>query len=140
MRIAFDLDDTLLPCAARFPLAPRPWAARLFGGERLRASAPELLRELSHAGHELWVYTTSFRSPLGVRALFLSHGVWLGGVVNQRDHDERMRSLGERWVKYPPAFNIDLLFDDSIAVVEGAQRGGFAVCHVQPTTRPGPIA
>ena len=77
MRISFDLDDTLfvaeedgfaLEPPLRFPLN------KVFQ-ERLRKGTPELMRRLREAGWEIWVYTTSFRSPLYIRSLFRHYGI-----------------------------------------------------------------
>jgi hypothetical protein len=69
VRIAFDLDDTLLPCGRAFPTEapPRPWVPF---GEPLRRGTHVLLVSLRAVGHELWVYTSSHRHPWRVRELF----------------------------------------------------------------------
>lgn len=129
MRIAFDLDDTLLPCGRAFPTeAPtRPWVPF---GEPLRRGARALLVSLREGGHELWVYTSSYRHPWRVRALFAAHGVGLDGVVTQRLHDRRFGRSGP--LKAPAAFGIDVLVDDSQAVAEQCAGGACAVVVVQP--------
>ena len=137
MRIAFDLDDTLIPCEYRFPLERRPVLARLLGSEPLRAGSVALLRELRRRGVQLWVYTTSLRPPLSVWLQFLAHGVRLGGVINQDRHFARMRSWKGRpsvrdSSKYPPAWGIDLLIDNSEGVVMEGRQWGFRVLHVRP--------
>ena len=66
MRVAFDLDDTLIPCGLDFPTeAPAlPWLAWLLRPEPLRVGTTAALAALRADGHELWVYTSSFRSAL----------------------------------------------------------------------------
>lgn len=132
MRIAYDLDDTLIPCGRRFPVAApcRPRLARLLRAEPLRDGMPARLRRLRQSGHEVWVYTSSFRSALWIRLTFWCHGVWLDGVVNQQRHDRALGERARRHAKLPPAFGIDVLFDDSLAVVEEGRLHGFAVVHV----------
>jgi hypothetical protein len=135
MRIAFDLDDTLIPCEFSFPLERPPRLARLLGVEPLRLGAASLLRRLRQAGCSVWVYTTSLRAPLSVRVQFAAYGVWLGGVVNQDGHVRRLRrsSPGPQEVsKYPPAFGVDLLVDNSEGVLLEGRRHGFRVLHVRP--------
>lgn len=114
MRIAFDLDDTLIPCGRRFDTesARFPFVARAFHCEPLRRGTTTLLRTLTSMGWEIWVYTSSFRSPLSVRLTFLSYGFWLSGVVNQSTHDQKVDRNHRRFPKYPPAFGIDLLVDN----------------------------
>ena len=125
MRLAFDLDDTLIPCGATFPVEAPRWP--LPGVERLRVGAPALLRALRAEGHAIWVYTSSHRSVLAVRWTFLAYGVWLGGVINE---DRHQRALGPhhplRAYKVPAVFGIDLLFDDLKA------RPDPAVVQVSP--------
>jgi hypothetical protein len=135
MRIAFDLDDTLIPCGSTFPLEPRPRLARLFGAEPLRQGTIELCRSLRHHGNSLWVYTTSMRRPLSVYSQFLLHGIRLEGVVNQDRHVRRLRNSRpgpHECSKYPPAFQIDLLVDNSVGVWEEGRRFGFRVHLVDP--------
>jgi hypothetical protein len=135
MHVAFDLDDTLIPCGHQFPLEPRRRLARWLALEPLRLGTVELLRHLRRSGCHLWVYTTSLRNPLSVHFLFLAHGIRLSGVINQDRHARTLRrgrpSAGE-CSKYPPAFGIDLLVDNSEGVKEEGRRFGFQVLHVRP--------
>ena len=135
MRIAFDLDDTLIPCEYHFPLELRRLLARLLSREPLRLGTVALLRHLRTTGCTLWVYTTSLRDPLSVHLLFLAHGIRLGGVVNQDRHVRTLRTGRPRaneCSKYPPAFGIDLLVDNSEGVKEEGRRFGFRVLHIHP--------
>ena len=130
MRIAFDLDDTLIPGERTFPVDSLGVLWRFLGAERLRVGVPAALRRLRAARHEVWVYTSSMRSPLAIRFTFLAHGVWLDGVVNQRRHDDVLARQPHRHSKYAPAFGIDVLFDDSIAVRDHGRTHGFRVVLV----------
>jgi hypothetical protein len=67
--------------------------------------------ELLRRRCELWVYTTSYRSPRSLRGWFRCLGVPLAGVVNQARHERVVGRQGPS--KYPPAFGIDLHVDDS---------------------------
>ena len=132
MRVSFDLDDTLIP-SADMPSEPAPFLARLILREPLSIGALPLLRELRAQGHEVWIYTTSLRLPLRIRLAFLAMGIRLGGVVNQRTHDQAMESQPDRLrgvSKYPPAFGIDLHVDDSEGVLIEGERHGFLVIRV----------
>jgi hypothetical protein len=132
MRISFDLDDTLIcyqPGTLHEPnRAPRllRWWAR----EPLRLGAADLMRELSAAGHELWVYTTSYRDPFAVRWWLRFHGVRVRYVVNQHRHD-RFVGRGSP-SKDPGRFGIDLHIDDSWGVWVEGRRHGFRVLVVLP--------
>lgn len=132
VRIAFDLDDTLIPGELTFPVEPLGVLGSVVGAERLRAGVPAAMRRLRARRHALWVYTSSMRSPLDIRLTFLAHGVWLDGVVNQAQHDAVMRGRPERHSKYPPAVGIDVLFDDSIAVRDHGRTHHFRVILVHP--------
>lgn len=135
MRVAFDLDDTLIPgdptaCPCEPPV---PWALRPWFPERIRRGTWALLRDLRARGCEVWVYTTSGRDAGHLRLWFLLQGVWLGGVVNCRRHEDLMRTRRHPTCsKYPPAYGIDLLIDDSDGVALEGKRHGFAVLVVAP--------
>ncbi|MGP0062448.1 MAG: hypothetical protein ACLQGP_02440 [Isosphaeraceae bacterium] len=130
MRISFDIDDTLV-CDDSVPVeqfVPR-WK-RWFYPERLRRGTRDLMRELLHRRHQIWIYTTSERSPGYLRGWFGSFGVPISGVVNQRRHE---RVVGRRGPsKNPSAFGINLHVDDSEGVAEEGRRHGFAVVVVDP--------
>ena len=130
MRISFDVDDTLV-CGPGVPTEqhlPRWWRWRY--GEPIRFGTKELSSELIARGHEVWIYTTSLRSPGYLRGWFRAFGVELSGVVNQAHHDRRNGRRGPS--KFPPAFGIDLHVDDSEGVAEEGRRHGFDVVVVSP--------
>ena len=131
MRIAFDLDNTLIRGAHDFALETptRRFWARLLGKESLRAGVGELVAHCQRQGWEVWVYTTSYRSAGYIRRLFWLHGIRLAGVVNQARHDREVRV---RSTKYPPQFGIDLLVDDSAGEGLEGERHGFEVLVISP--------
>lgn len=136
MRISFDLDDTLICYGDGLPREPRlPWHRRLLGGdEPLRRGARVLLNQLRDEGWELWIYTTSLRSPRVVRRWLRYHGIIVAGVVNQDVHEAHLKSVlrDHRPSKNPAAFGIALHVDDSEGVrMEGAAHG-FEVVVVAP--------
>ena len=131
MRLAFDLDNTLIRCGHDFPLATpqRRILARLLGNEQLREGTKELTDCCRQRGWEVWVYTTSYRSAWHIRRLFWLHGIRLDGVVNQQRHNREVRA---RCTKHPPSFGIDLLIDDSEGVRIESERHVFRVLVVAP--------
>ncbi|UYZ59210.1 hypothetical protein [Hymenobacter latericus] len=131
MRIAFDLDNTLIRGVHAFPLeAPkRRMLARLIGKEQLRQGIAELCAYCRQQGHEVWVYTTSYRSPAYIRRLFWLYGIRLNGVVNQAWHNREARV---QCSKHPPSFGIDLLVDDAPGVRIEGERYGFRVVVIDP--------
>lgn len=135
MRVAFDLDNTLIPQAEEFPTedsAPRllrPWFR-----ERLRTGTRTLLQELRRQGCELWIYTSSGRDAAYLRLWFLSLGIPLGGVVNYHRHESLMRARRiPNCAKYPPAFNIELLIDDADGIAMEGREYGFTVLLIDPS-------
>jgi hypothetical protein len=138
MRIAFDLDDTLIPSVAAFSTEPPPrWG--IGPGEALRSGATALLRELADRGHAIGVYTTSDRARTSVWWTFLRYQISLCRIVNRRAHDDWLHSLSRadrdrmrQHIKYPPAFGFDLLVDDAIVVANAGVRHGFNVVLVDP--------
>jgi hypothetical protein len=88
------------------------------------------MSELVARHHELWIYTTSFRSPRYLRGWFAAFGVRLAGVVNQARHERHVGRKGPS--KLPPVFGIDLHIDDSEGVAEEGRRHGFDVIVVSP--------
>ena len=131
MRLAFDLDNTLIRCGHAFPLETpqrRIWA-KLLRHEPLREGIKALADACRQRGWEVWVYTTSYRGTWHIRRLFWLHGIRLDGVVNQPRHDREARA---RCTKHPPSFGIDLLIDDSEGVRIEGERHGFRVLVVSP--------
>jgi hypothetical protein len=130
LRISFDLDDTLVcgphVSTERFHFG---WG-RLWYKERLRAGTLSLMQELLMRQCEIWVYTTSYRSPRYVSNWFQCYGISVCDVVNQARHDKVVGRLGPS--KYPPAFGIDLHVDDSSGVASEGKRYGFEVVVVSP--------
>lgn len=130
MRISFDIDDTLV-CGSDVPSEQhvarwRRWLYR----ESIRRGTHALMSELAVQGHELWIYTTSFRSARYLHGWFAAFGVTLSGVVNQSRHDREVGRRGPS--KLPSAFGIDLHVDDSEGVAEEGRRHGFDVIVIAP--------
>jgi hypothetical protein len=131
MRIAFDLDNTLIRDQYPFPLEPESqrWLLRLFGFEPLRKNTIQLMKSLQQSGDEIWIYTSSKRDVFYLRLLFRAQGIFLGGIVNLIIHQEKVRI---RSSKYPPAFGINLLIDDSYGVQIEARKYHFNMLRVVP--------
>jgi hypothetical protein len=136
MRISFDVDDTLVLHEPGAPIERMvPWWWRWRYTEPLRFGTYALLHTLQAAGHELWIYTTSYREPRYLRGWFKSFGIRLADVVNQDVHDRFVKPAqfpGYCPSKYPLAFGIDLHVDDSEGVAEEGREHGFRVVVVAP--------
>ena len=115
MRIAFDLDDTLIPTTTKFSVGSRAlgFPTNLLFKEELRTGAPELLKMLSQ-NHEVWIYTTSMREEFYLKMWFKLWGVKIASVINQQKPINAVagNSIYSRFSKIPTLFGIDLLIDD----------------------------
>lgn len=136
MRISFDLDDTLICYQPHVPREPPlgVWARWLVRDEPLRLGARQLLNELRGDGHEIWIYTTSFRPPASVRWWLRLHGVRIDEVINEQAHERQVRRANCHPApsKHPRLFGIDLHVDDSLGVKEEGDRFGFRVVVISP--------
>ncbi len=133
MRISFDVDDTLV-CDPSVPTEQYVrWWKRWWYPEPIRLGTRTLMRGLHAGGHQLWIYTTSYRPARYLRGWFRSFGVPIYGVVNQHRHERVVGRQGPS--KYPPAFGIDLHVDDSEGVAEEGKRHRFGVVVVAPADR-----
>lgn len=135
MRIAFDLDDTLIPTYPdSFPVEePRSWWGKWLAKEPFRLGSRALLQALSRRC-ELWVYTSSLRSPFYIHLLFRCYGARLTRAINYEVHCQWLRKQPRHLhcSKYPPEYGIDLLIDDSEGVKMEGDRLGFRVLHLRP--------
>ena len=137
MRISFDVDDTLVlyQADARVEMIV-PWWWRWRFREPLRFGTKLLMQTLIARGHEVCIYTTSYRGPAYLRGWFRSIGVRLVEAINQDVHDKIVKKAhfpGYPPSKFPPAFNIDLHVDDSEGVGMEGREHGFRVVVVSPT-------
>jgi hypothetical protein len=137
MRIAFDLDDTLIPGRIPFDVEPLPrnWLRRRLCAEPLRLGTAALFNDLWRLGHEVWIYTTSFRGSFATKLFFRGYGTHVGKVINGDIHRKWMTNLGEAYkmcTKYPPAFQIDLLVDDCEGVLAESIRYNFEMIRIAP--------
>ena len=126
MKISFDLDDTLIMSETT-----QVSSEKLINGEVLRKGTIKLLLELQKS-HELWIYTTSFRTPWVIKWAFRLKGIKIFRVINQTEHMELMKQLNlvKSPTKFPSQFGIDLHIDDSLGVKQEGQDFGFNVLRV----------
>ncbi|WPD22965.1 MAG: hypothetical protein SD837_00080 [Candidatus Electrothrix scaldis] len=130
MKIAFDLDDTLIPTRQPFSSGSRRlgFPLGLAYKEKLRTGAVELLQGLA-AEHEVWIYTTSLRGTLYLKTWFSLWGIKLAGIVNKQVHDKRVvGSKFSDFSKAPALFGISVLIDDLPGVqIECEHQGSHAI-------------
>lgn len=123
MRISFDLDDTLILSGRK----------SFFGFEYLREGTIALFRTLKKQNHEVYIYTTSLRSKIYIRFLFLQEGIWVDGIINKQVHDRKLKTNKNLASKLPNHFGIHLHIDDSEGVKQEGSKHGFNVLVVLPT-------
>ncbi|MBD2181116.1 hypothetical protein H6S82_16765 [Planktothrix sp. FACHB-1355] len=139
MRISFDLDDTLIchqGCVQRepnrVPFFLKPWI-----NEPLRLGTRELMQKLKQYGCEVWIYTTSYRSPFYVRLWLFCYGIHVAKVINQATYHAYLRRnpSNSTLSKNPKIFGIDLHVDDSEGVRLEGEKYGFEVVVISPEDR-----
>lgn len=138
MRIAFDLDDTIIRGRIPFAIEPLPKnpVKRLFCKEHIRKGSVRLMNDLRCRNHEVWIYTTSFRDPFWTRMMFRAYGTRIDRMINQYENRRQLDKLGARFQhcsKFPPAFGIDLLVDECGGVLEESRRFNFEIIQVDPS-------
>lgn len=134
MRVAFDLDDTLMPTSNSFGCGeerggfPFGWIFK----ESLRKGAKELLREITQS-HELWIYTTSLRSPIYIRLWLLGFNINVSGIINSDSHFKAVKGTSfQNYSKSPKLFDIDYMVDDSKGVELECKEQGVNCIVVVP--------
>ncbi|MBO5555562.1 MAG: HAD family hydrolase [Oscillospiraceae bacterium] len=133
MRISFDLDDVLFVSPETYETEPAPRFPynRLFP-DRLRKGTPQLIHALQKKGFEVWIYTSSYRTEMYLKALFRAYGIRFDGIVNgQRHESEVQRDRKERLPqKLPNFYRISLHIDDEKRVAEHGRQYGFRTFRV----------
>jgi hypothetical protein len=128
-KIAFDLDDTLIPTTTSFAVGSQkcPFPLNLFFKEELRIGTIELMKELSQE-YDLWIYTTSLRSEFYLKSWFYSLGINIDDIVNYQIHNKSLKGTKyAHFTKAPKAFGISLLIDDSMGVKIECEKQGVEV-------------
>ncbi|MCI5120756.1 MAG: hypothetical protein D3908_06110 [Candidatus Electrothrix sp. AUS4] len=135
MKIAFDLDDTLIPTRQPFSSGSRKlgFPLGLVYKEEMRTGAVELLQGLA-AEHEVWIYTTSLRGTLYLKTWFSLWGIKLAGIVNKQIHDKRVAgSKFSDFSKAPALFGISVLIDDLPGVQIECELQGCHAIIIKPS-------
>ena len=136
MKISFDLDDTLIPSqSGDFPVERKNTFQKLFGIESIRKGTVDLINALQESEHSVGVYTTSYRSKLKIFLTFLTYGLILDFIINEKQNRRKLKKKGIYCSKFPPAFGIDLHVDDSKGVgLEGVKNNFQTVIVRQSDT------
>ena len=128
MRISFDLDDVLFVSPIRYDTEPAPRFPynRLYV-ERLRKGTPELIHTLQDMGHEVWIYTSSYRKEKYLKGLFRLYGVRFDGIVNAQRHEIEVQRNRKMILptKLPNFYHISLHIDDETIICTLGRQYGF---------------
>ncbi len=95
MKVSFNLDDVLFVSEQGYETEPELEFPlnRLFP-ERLRKGSVELINELQKRGFSTLIYTSSFKTPIYLDALFKHHNIYFDQVINSYNpEDEKTISL-----------------------------------------------
>ena len=130
MRISFDIDDTIILSDKSKNKSTND---KLLSGEVLREGTIGLLKDLQNE-HEIWLYTTSFRSPTLTKFFFRLKGVKIIRVINQDEHMQLLKEINCKTspTKLPNHYDIDLHIDDSKGVVIEGEKYGYSVLRIDP--------
>lgn len=133
MIVSFDLDGVLFVNPAKFETEPPlNFPLDRFFPERLRKGTVDLIRRMKEQKFEVWVYTSSYRSELYIKAMFWNYHVRFDKIINGYIHDRDIQ--GDRKMRLPsklPCFyHISLHIDDEETVVQDGCANGFNVLKV----------
>jgi len=86
MIISFDLDNTLIPYSDEFDVENKTFLPKLLQAESIRKGTIDLFKELETSGHDVWIYTTFFRSIFKIYRTFISFGFKPKRIINVNDN------------------------------------------------------
>lgn len=132
MIISFDIDDTLVSSSPGFSVEDPTLFSRIIGVEKIRKGTVKLFQDLEARNHKIWIYTTSYRSQLYLKIMFLAYGLKPKKFINERVNRKELDRINCKASKNPGIFGIDIHVDDSIGVVEEGKRYNFKTIQVAP--------
>ena len=125
MVVSFDIDDTLVSADPQFAREKYTLVCKLAGAEKLRKGTIKLFKELKASDHEIYIYTTSHRSPFSLRKTFFTYGLKPNRFINGVENRKALSVANCSSSKNPHLFNIDLHIDDLPRVKIEADRYNF---------------
>lgn len=133
MRISFDLDSTLIPNGNEFETEKRSKLAKFFGIEEIRLGTTQLIDALKSQGHQINIYTTSYRSKRKIRLTLSYYGITVNRIITQKENRSVLKSRNINASKYPPAFGFDLHIDDLKGVGLESEKFNFKAIIIEPS-------
>ncbi len=126
MKISFDLDDTLIPGNKfLFSTENRNLIQKILKIEKIRKGSKRVFKDLKKQGHEIGIYTTSFRPKFKILFQLLTYGIRPDFIINENENRIELKRKNINSSKYPPAFEIDIHIDDSKGVEIEGQKLNF---------------
>lgn len=132
-RISFDLDGVLFVDPAVIETEPPlPGLLNRMYPDRLRKGTVRLIRRLQKERFSVWIYTSSYRSELYIKALFWHYRIRFSRIVNGYRHDKEVQRNRKDPLpsKMPNFYQISLHIDDEEIVIQNGRRYGFNVLRV----------
>ena len=133
MNISFDLDSTLIPNGNEFETEKRNRIAKFIGIEKIRKGTPKLISELQKKGHNIHIYTTSYRKKGQIRRTLKYYGIKVKKVVNQTENQKVLKKRNIYSSKFPIAFGFDIHIDDLKGVGMESEKYNFKVIIIEPS-------
>lgn len=130
MIVSFDLDETLFVNPEKIPTEkPLKFPLNKIYRDRLRVGTVDLLTWINKSDIELWIYTTSYRSPRYISGIFRHYGIRIDNIINGKRHAEEVQGSKKEIMpsKYPAKYHIDFHVDDEISVYQNGIAHGFRV-------------
>src|SRR5690606_11436341 len=107
-----------------FEIEEKPFLAKVLRAEAIRKGTINLFKDLESDGHEIWIYTTSFRSASKIRKTCWCYGLRIGRIINGQANQIQLQRHQCSASKNPKLFGIDMHIDDSQGVeIEGVKYG-----------------
>lgn len=125
MIISFDIDNTLIPYSDEFQVEEKTFLAKLLRTEPIRKGTVHLFKELERRGHNIWIYTTSYRSKFKLKTIFRTYGFKPLRIINETINQEILKKHRCAASKNPKLYGIDIHVDDSKGVGLEGDKFGF---------------
>ncbi len=130
MKIAIDLEGTLIAECGEFACERTNELARCFLLCGLRVQARKMLKELARAGHILTLYTSGKHSAAALRLWCLAAGLPIHHIITLADYKQDARHNKGTRVCWPPVSGQDLILDDETRHIETARRKGVTALQI----------
>lgn len=94
-----------------------------------------MIAELKSQGHNVHIYTTSFRTNRKIRLTLNYYGIKVDRIVNQNKNRRELKNRNINSSKFPPAFGFDIHIDNSNGVGIESERNNFNAIIIEQTDK-----